>query len=198
MIDRDLHKHAREFKGYVESHQYEVTPEGIAFPRARALARGVYSFDTNGAREGQASNILPIQSLNYFLDVGLGNAPAKTAFYLALFSAPATPAGAWTAQNFASTASEIVSASEGYIETQRRPWTSDAAANGARGNKAARTPFTIATAGTLTIRGAALLSDPTKGGTNGVLISAARFAADRVEANGNIFNLGYTVELLAA
>lgn len=62
-------------------------------------------------------------------------------------------------------------------------------------NVADRAAFTIASANEITIRGAALLSDPVKGGTNGVLMSIARFTNARTESSGNVFNLGYRVRL---
>ena len=62
-------------------------------------------------------------------------------------------------------------------------------------NTANRAAFTIATATSVTIRGAALLSDFVKGGTNGVIMSIAKFTQPRTEYAGNIFNLGYRVRL---
>lgn len=196
MMDRDLQKHAREFKGYLDKHQYEVGPEGILFPQAHAVASGEYFFDTNcGERPGVAPNLIPTQGLNYLLEAALRGGAAFTQFYLAPFSGAYTPVDGVTAQTFATAATEITSATEGYTETTRRPWTQAAAAGGIMDNVASRASFTIATATELTIRGAALLSDPVKGGTNGVLISISRFAADRKESAGNVFNLGYRVRL---
>ena len=195
MIDKDLKKHAREFKGYLDTHQYDVTDDGILFPRAGAIAAGEYFFDTDGERPGTQHNLLPTQALNYLLSAGLGGAAASNAWYLTIFANSITPTGSITASNFAATAGEIVSATEGYTETTRRAWTAAAAAEGAMDNTASRAAFTIATATSVTIRGAALLSDFVKGGTNGVLMSIARFAQPRTEYAGNVFNLGYRVRL---
>ena len=196
MIDKDLQKHAREFKGYLDTHQYDVTDEGIFFPKAGALASGEYFFDTNdGERPGSAKNMLPTQALNYLLEAGLRNGVRHTQWYLAIFSGAYTPVASVDAATFASAATEITSASEGYTEATRRPWTSAAASGGVTDNVADRAAFTIASANEVVIRGAALLSDPVKGGTNGVLMSIARFANPRTESAGNIFNLGYRVRL---
>lgn len=196
MIDKDLQKHAREFKGYLDTHQYDVTDEGILFPKAGALASGEYFFDTNdGERPGSAKNMLPAQGLNYLLEAGLRNGVRYTQWYLAIFSGAYTPVASVDATTFASAATEITSASEGYTEATRRPWTSAAASGGVTDNVADRAAFTIASANEVVIRGAALLSDPVKGGTNGVLVSIARFANPRTESAGNIFNLGYRVRL---
>ena len=139
--------------------------------------------------------MLPTQALNYLLEAGLRNGVRHTQWYLAIFSGAYTPVASVDAATFASAATEITSASEGYTEATRRPWTSAAASGGVTDNVADRAAFTIASANEVVIRGAALLSDPVKGGTNGVLMSIARFANPRTESGGNIFNLGYRVRL---
>jgi hypothetical protein len=63
------------------------------------------------------------------------------------------------------------------------------------GNLANRAVFNITCTSTLNISGAALLSDNTRGGVSGVLISASRYGAVRVVNNGDSFELGYEVEL---
>lgn len=195
MIDKDLRKHAREFKGYLDTHQYDVTDEGILFPKAGALASGEYFYDSNGANPESTANLLPTQALNYLLEAGMRGGVAHTQWYLAIFSGAYTPVSGVTAATFTSAATEITSASEGYTETTRRPWNSVVASGGVTDNVADRAAFTIASANEITIRGAALLSDPVKGGTNGVLMSIARFTNARTESSGNVFNLGYRVRL---
>ena len=195
MIDKDLHKHALEFKGYLDTHQYDVTDEGILFPKAGALASGEYFYDSNGANPESTANLLPTQGLNYLLETSLRNGAQQTQWYLAIFSGAYTPVSGVTAATFTSAATEITSASEGYTETTRRPWNSVVASGGVTDNVADRAAFTIASANEITIRGAALLSDPVKGGTNGVLLSIARFTNARTESSGNVFNLGYRVRL---
>lgn len=192
MIDRDIVKHAREFKGYIDNHKYEVSETGIEFPRAKVMIFGEYEDNY-----GRTPNLVPTEGLNHILMVALSNTAKLNTFYLALYSANYTPTAALTAANFAATANEIVSSTEGYSETTRRTWTPTITAAGVMDNYAAKAAFTIATATQVTIRGAALLSDPVKGSTNGVLISAAKFAADRVEYAGNIYNLGYRVRAQA-
>ncbi len=195
MIDKDLQNHASEFKGYLDTHQYDVTDEGILFPKAGALASGEYFYDSNGANPESTANLLPTQGLNYLLETSLRNGAQQTQWYLAIFSGAYTPVAGVTAATFTSAATEITSASEGYTETTRRPWNSVAASGGVTDNVADRAAFTIASANEITIRGAALLSDPVKGGTNGVLMSIARFTNARTESSGNVFNLGYRVRL---
>lgn len=193
MIDRDLIKHAAEFKGYIDNHKYEVSEEGVYFPLARVAIVGEYEDNY-----GRTPNLIPTEGLNHILMVALSNTAKLNNFYLALFSNNYTPTNTLTAANFAATAGEITSNTEGYSETTRRQWTPTAAAGGVIDNYTAKAAFSIETATSVTIRGAALLSDNVKGSASGVLISAAKFANDRVEYDGNTYNLGYRVTATGA
>lgn len=192
MLDHDIVKHAGEFKRYLDNHKYEVSDAGIEFPRARVAIFGEYEDNY-----GVTPNLVPTEGLNHILMVALSNTAKLNNFYLALYSGNYTPTDALTAANFAATATEIVSGTEGYSDTTRRAWTPTISAAGVMDNYSAKATFNIATATQVTIRGAALLSDSVKGSTSGVLISAAKFAQDRVEYNGNEYNLGYRVRAQA-
>ena len=130
MIDKDLIKHAREFKGYLDNHQYEVSDEGILFPAAGAMASGEYFYDTNGENPGSTANLLPEQGLNSLLEAGLRGGAARPQWFLAIFSGAYTPTDSVTGATFANAATEIVSSSEGYSEVTRRPWNCTAAVGG--------------------------------------------------------------------
>ena len=195
MIDKDLQKHAAEFSRYLKTHQYDVTDEGIMFPRAGAGVSGEYFFDTDGDRADTSTNLIPAEALDYMLDAALGGTLAVGAWFLAIYSGAYTPGAGLTAANFASTATEITSASEGYQEATRQPWNAAAASGANKNNLDDRAAFNIKSTGMITVRGAALLSDSTKGGTGGVLISATRFTNPRIEYDGNVFNLGYRVRV---
>lgn len=188
MLDKDILKHAREFKGYLDNHQYEVSDEGIEFPRAKVMIFGEYEDNY-----GRTPNLVPTEGLNHILMVALSNTAKLNTFYLALYSGNYTPTAALTAANFTATATEIVSGTEGYSEATRQTWVPVITAAGVMDNYASKAVFTIATATSLTIRGAALLSASAKGATTGVLISAARYAQDRIEYDTNVYNLGYRV-----
>lgn len=192
MIDSDLIRHAREFKGYIDNHQYEVSDTGIEFPKAKVMISGEYE-----DKYGRTPNLVPTEGINHILMVALSNTAKLNNFYLALYSGNYTPTAALTAANFAATATEITSGAEGYSEATRPAWTPTITSAGVMDNYAAKADFTIVTATSLTIRGAAVLSDAVKGATTGVLISAAKFTADRVEANGNTYSLGYRIRAQA-
>lgn len=190
MIDTDLVKHGREFGRYLRNGQYEQTDEGILFPEAKAVAFGEYQ-----DRHGIETNLITIEGLNHILDVALSDELKKGQFYLALYSNNFTPTSATTAAQFAATAGEIVSASEGYAETQRPQWQPGNPSGGAIDNYDNKAEFNIVTGSEVVIRGAALLSDFGKGSTSGVLISASRFSHARTEYNGNVYQLGYRLRL---
>lgn len=195
MLDKDLVRHAGEFSHALATHQYDQTPEGIFFPAAKVMACGMYIHDVNGQDERIDRNLLTDEGLTHMLAVVLGNAAKLSQWYLALYSGAISPAAGWTAANFAATANEIVSGTEGYSETTRRVFQPGTATSNTIDNTANKAAFTIVTASSLTVQGAALLSDNVKGGTSGILVSATRFTTPRVLQNTDIYNVGYRVVL---
>lgn len=193
MIDNDIVRHAREFKREFRNHNYDVSDEGILFPRAKVWISGEYEDNY-----GVTPNLVPTEGLNHLLMVALKDTAKLNTFYLALFSGSYTPVAGVTAATFTSAASELTSDTEGYSESVRQTWSPGTAAAGVIDNYSSKADFTIATASSVTIRGAALLSSSAKGGTTGVLISIARFGADRTEYDGNLYSLGYRVTASAS
>lgn len=199
MFDRDLQKHAGEFGRYLRSNKYEATEDGgILFPRAAAIAHGGYIHDVNGFDERFDKNLLPDEGLVYLLSVGLNNGAKLATWYLSLYAANYTPLAGLTAASYPATASEITSNTEGYTETTRPVWTPTAPTTPLIDNLANKAAFTIATASSLTVNGAALLSDATKGAVTGKLISATKFSAARTLYNTDVFNLAYRVQLTSS
>ena len=194
-IDRDLLKHSREFAAALRNHQYEVSDAGIHFPKQKVTASGLYTHSVNGADEREDANIVVTEGLTHMLGVVLGDLTALPDWYFGLFSANVTPVNTWTAANFTANATEIVSNTEGYSETVRQTFVEAAAAAGSINNTASKAAFTIATATSITVWGAGLLSSNVKGGTTGTLMSAAKFSAARTLYNTDVFNLGYTLQL---
>lgn len=194
-IDRDLLKHKREFAAALRNHQYEVSDAGIHFPKQGVMAQGIYEHDVNGMDARSDSNIVVTEGLNNLLGVALNGIVATPTWYFGLFSANVTPVSTWTAGNFTANATEITSNTEGYSETTRVAFVEAAPAAGSINNTASKAAFTIATATTVIVWGAGLLSLNTKGGTTGILMSAAKFSAARTLYNTDIFNLGYTLSL---
>lgn len=197
-IDRDLLKHSREFAAALRNHQYEVSDAGIHFPKQKVTASGLYTHSVNGADEREDANIVVTEGLTHMLGVVLGDLTALPDWYFGLFSANVTPVNTWTAANFTANATEIVSNTEGYSETVRQTFVEAAAAAGSINNTASKAAFTIATATSITVWGAGLLSSNVKGGTTGTLMSAAKFSAARTLYATDVFNLGYTLTLTSS
>lgn len=195
MLDSDLQKHAGEFGRYLRNNQFELTGDGIAFPKAMAIAQGGYLHDVNGLDEQFDPNLLPDEGLVYLLSVGLNNGAKLAAWYLSIYSGNYTPLAGLTAASYPATAAEITSNTEGYTEATRPVWTPTAPTTPLIDNLANKAAFTIATASSLTVNGAALLSEATKGAVTGKLISATKFSTARTLYNTDVFNLAYRVTL---
>ena len=198
MIDRDLLKHRAEFARAIRNNQFEQTDEGVLFPKQHAVAKGVYVHGVNGEDWREDDNLLTVEGLNHMLDVVFHGGSAVATWYFALFGGNVTVLNTWTAANFTSNSTEITSGTEGYTEATRQAFVESAASAGSLNNTASKAAFTIATATSLTVRGAGLLSNSTTGGTTGTLMSASRFSADRTLYDTDVFNLGYTVTLTSS
>lgn len=179
----------------IAKEHYDITESGIVFPSLDVLAKGEYFDRVNGGEWTRTPNLVVTEGLAHILNTALG-AKAKTAnYYLALFSGATAPAANWTAANFTSVASEIVSMTEGYTNATRPVWTPTEATGNSIDNMTSAASVTIATASTLNVTGAAMLSNPTKGGTTGVLVSATKYATARTFQSGDIYEVGYRLSL---
>lgn len=187
-----LHKNLAQA---IENKEYEASPEGLHFPHLGVTASGEYFDRVNGGKWERSPNLLPLEGLAHLLNVALGTTPKPAGYYLALFSGSAAPAANWTAANFASVASEIVSMTEGYTSPTRPVWTPKNTANGSIDNMDAVASVTIATTSQLNVTGAAMLTNSTRGGTTGALISASKYASTRVFQDGDVYDIGYRVSL---
>jgi hypothetical protein len=198
MISFDLQKHAGEFLRALRNKKYERSEQGIYFPHAKGFAAGTYIHDVNGLDERQDANILTDEGLVYLLSVGLNNGTKAATWYLSLYAANYTPLSSLTAASYPATASEITSTTEGYTEATRPVWTPTAPTTPLIDNVASKAAFTIATASSLAVNGAALHSIATRGGVTGTLISATKFSATRTLYDTDVFNLGYRLQLTSS
>jgi hypothetical protein len=194
-MDKLIRKHRREFASALRDKQYDVTDGGILFPKQQVFASGMYFHSVNGQDERCDPNLLPDASILNILNVVFGATAKQSTWYLSMYANAVSPAANWTQANYAATAGEITSLTEGYTQATRPTWTPGVAAAGQIDNLSARSTFTIACTTSLTVNGAALHSDNTRGGTTGVLGSAARFGQARTLYNDDSFQLGYRVTL---
>jgi hypothetical protein len=175
---------------------YEATPTGLLFPHEGICARGTYVVQTNDEPWEAIPNLIVTEGLAHILSIALGGKAKSAAYFIALFAGTSAPAADWTASNFAATANEIVSQTEGYNAATRLAWTAPSSvAAAAIDNFASPAQAVIATASSLNVTGLALLTHGTRGGTAGELISASKFPAVRSFQNGDEFRIGYRFEL---
>ena len=181
----------------IRAERFDITPEGIYLPRIGARAAGEYFGRVNGgAWQKEGDNLIVTEGFAHLLNVTFDTSTAKPAgYYLAIFSGNTAPAANWTAAAFAAVASEIVSMTEGHTGATRPAWTPAKTTTGSIDNMAAVASLTIATSSQLNVTGAALLTGSARGGTTGVLVSASLYAAPRTFQAGDIYELGYRINL---
>lgn len=185
----------KELAQAMNKELYDVTSEGIYFPKQGVLASGEYFDRINGGDWQRTPNLIVNEGLSHILNVALGATAKPAGYFLALFSGSAAPAGNWTAANFASVSSEIVSMTEGYTSPTRPAWTSANTSGNSIDNMDAVASLTIATTSQLNVTGAALLTNSTRGGTTGTLVSATKYPVARVFQDGDTYDVGYRVSL---
>lgn len=185
----------KELAKALHDEVYDVTEGGLYFPKQGVQASGEYFDRINGGKWMRTKNLIVDEGLAHILNVALGSSPKPSSYYLALFSGSATPAANWTAANFATVASEIVSMTEGYTSPTRPAWTPTDTSGNSIDNMDAVASLTIATTSQLNVTGAALLTNSSRGGTTGALISATKYAATRVFQDGDTYEVGYRLSL---
>ncbi|MGP3505919.1 hypothetical protein FRC97_22415 [Paracidovorax citrulli] len=180
----------------LDRQRFDETEDGLLLAHDLGIkACGEYTIAVNGGPAEVERNRIPSQGFNYLLSAALAGGTVHPQFYIALFSGAYTPTDAVTAATFSAAATEITSNTEGYSEGLRQLWVPGAAANGVIDAVANKAVFTVATATSLTVRGAALLSESIKGSTSGTLVSVARFSKDRVYFDGDKVEIGYRIRL---
>lgn len=137
-------------------------------------------------------NLVPTEGLNHTLDVLLRGGTQVTQWYVGVFENDYTPLGTDVMSTFASLAGE----STAYTDTTRLEFTPGAPAGGVANNSAALAEFTFNA--TKTIRGAFLSSSNTKGGTAGVLLSAAKFSAAKSVTSGDILRVSAGIQMTSS
>ncbi len=181
-------RHRHEALRAIRNHKYDVSDNGIVIPSMSLSMAGVFEVAEGEGAWEIAPNRIVTEGLTHMLAAALAQASQKLAFYLAPFGGNVTVDPTWTGANFAANATEFTN----YSEASRVLWDKGAAAAGSISNTATPGVFTVGTGGG-TIRGMALLEASAKGSTTGLLIAAARLAADKVMGEGEELRVKYTV-----
>lgn len=185
----------KELAQAVHNENFDLTDEGIYFPKQGILASGEYFDRINGGEWMRTPNLVVNEGIAHILNVALGAKAKASGYYLALFSGSTAPAANWTAANFSSVSGEIVSLSEGYTNATRPQWNPTDTNGNSIENLAAVASVTIATTSQLNVTGAALLTNATRGGNTGTLISVTKYAAARTFQNNDVYELSYRLSL---
>lgn len=182
----------------LKAGNYFEKEDGIYLPNHDLKACGEYFDRINGGEWNHTLNLVVNEGLAHLLNVALGSTAKPAGYYLALFSGATAPAANWTAANFASVATEIVSQSEGYTNATRPQWVSTNTSSNSIDNFASVAKVTIATSSQLNVTGAAMLTSNVRGGTSGILLSASKYAAARTFQDGDEYEIGYRLSFTAA
>jgi len=191
-------KHYPEIAQCLKRYGAQQSAEGLLIKGADIVAQGFYIHGVNGKDWQIDPNRVTDEGLYHLLNVAFTSEAKQPNWHIALFSNAVTPLASWTAANFASTASEVTSATDGYVEATRQAWTIATPAELRADNFANKARFTFATSDPATpviVEGAALLSESAKGSTDGVLMSATRFAAPRSIYQNETLDVGYGITL---
>lgn len=132
------------------------------------------------------TNIITTAGLNYLIDAGLSGGTQTTTWYVGLVNG-ATPtfAAGDTSASHAGWTEE-----QNYDEANRVTFTDAGPTAGAVTNSASPAQFTMSSA--VTVGGAFLISNNTKGGTTGTLYAEGDFAVDRSVQDNDVLEVTAT------
>jgi hypothetical protein len=204
VIGNNISKHQREFSRYADNHQYELSSEGIYFPRAKAVLAGRYEHWVTGYESDTRfdHNVIPYEGQGYVLKAALsGEDTAISSWYLGLHSGTGAEDAAATAATYNATYSEIQAQSGdpgGYTSATRIAWANDNVTVGTTTevvNDTTPAAFTISTTTTCVVNGAWMTDKSGRTDYTGVALSITKFSATRNLADTDVFNLKYTVDL---
>lgn len=136
-----------------------------------------FVYDTELWRGGQlvsakrAYNLVPQSGVDHFAALLRGNGPLISSWYVGLFEGNFVPDDDTTSSDLPSNAVEFT----GYSESARPAWTHVYDGTSVIDNNGTRATFTVTSE--KTVYGGFLVSNSSKGGNSGVLLSIARFSS---------------------
>lgn len=138
----------------------------------------------------QEPNLVVDEGINYALDAAFSGGTPITTWYVGVYKNNYTPIAGNVASTFAG-AGVANEANSEYNEATRPTWTEAGVSAKSITNSASPATFTFNT--TVTIYGAFLISNSTKGGTTGTLAAASKFSASRSMLAADVLNVTYTL-----
>lgn len=134
-------------------------------------------------------NLMPVEGLNHTLSVTFAGGSQVATWYVGLFEGNYTPLSTDTMATFPASSTECTA----YDESVRQTWVESTPAAGATTNSASKAEFTMSA--TKTVYGAFISSSSVKGGTSGVLASAAKFSAAKDVDDGDILRVTASISM---
>lgn len=171
--------------------RFEETELGLFVPSERSMVRGMFCYGKRGEELEYSDNLVVTEGLNYIVGVALKAVSRIDSWFIAPFSGAVTVNANWTAAIFTAQSTEIT----GYAASARPAWTGGTVTAGAVNSFAAKAE--IKATSTITVRGAGMLSVPTKSATTGTLLGASRFTSDKVLDLDEILDIGYGLTITA-
>lgn len=181
----------KELRKAQRNHKYEVSEAGFIFPKQKLSIGGGFLHNVNGKDERYDANRVVNEGLDYILDVAFKSAADLAPYYITCWKNDVTDVATWTA---ASWATDVAGSGVDVTETTRPAWIGGTVASQQVDNYASKAQLTIDTA-TITLYGAAMLTDSAFGGTAGKLLIAKRFSAQRDLQQDDAFNIGYRITI---
>ncbi len=127
----------------------------------------------------EVHNIIPTEAQNYFITASITGGTRYTTWYVGIYANNYAPVASDTMTTFAASAAEVTT----YAESARPAFTPGSVASGLVTNYDSPAEFTLNA--DATVRGGFIASSSSKGGTTGLLLSAALFASARSVLNGS-------------
>ena len=139
----------------------------------------------------EVGNLIPQQAIDYVAGTFDGNGSIITNWYVGLFKNGFTPVAGTTAAQLPTTVGEFV----GYSEAARPAWNAVYDNLSRLDNQATVAEFTLTQ--DTTLYGAFIVSNSTKGGGSGTLLSIARFPSPKQMENGSTFKVRAGIDIVA-
>ena len=138
----------------------------------------------------QEPNLVVDEGITYALDASFSGGTPITTWYVGVYKNNYTPIAGNVASTFAG-AGVANEANSEYDEAARPTWTEAGVTAKTVTNSASPAVFTFNT--TVTIYGAFLISNNTKGGLTGTLAAASKFSSSRAMLAADVLNVTYTI-----
>jgi hypothetical protein len=134
-------------------------------------------------------NLLPQAAVNHMAGLMRGTSSIIANWYLGLFEGNYVPTLDFTSALLQSTAVECTT----YSQASRPAWSVSYDGVSSLDNLASEATFTFTA--DKTVRGAFVVSSATKAGASGLVLSIARFDADKIVSNGSVLSVGAGITL---